>query len=135
MVTSDGVAPAVTDRVLLTVTALNDAPATVVPVSASVVEDVPLVFSAAGGNGLSVSDVDSSAMRAMTLKASSGFSPLIGRFVRGQCLAARRHEGVERGIDHAGIVGEKRLGGRRAVGGHAAPIANMRDVANGPVRR
>ncbi|GAA4101841.1 hypothetical protein GCM10023066_49200 [Nocardioides kongjuensis] len=67
-----------------------------------------------------MSDVDSSAMRAMTLKASSGFSPLIGRFVRGQCLAARRHEGVgvtvaEPPRSHTGFLGRGPVGAQPTV--------------------
>ncbi|MHB0875074.1 MAG: beta strand repeat-containing protein [Anaerolineae bacterium] len=57
----------------VSVDSVNDAPAVTVPTTATVAEDTPLVFSAAGGNAITVDDVDAGAATlTLTLDATSG---------------------------------------------------------------
>jgi hypothetical protein len=57
--------------VVVSVSAVNDAPVNQVPGSQAVVQDQPLVFSTADGNPISVRDVDGSTVQ-VTLSASNG---------------------------------------------------------------
>jgi hypothetical protein len=63
----------------LTVTAVNDAPTLAVPAAQTVAEDTALVFSAAGGNAITVGDVDAAASPVqLTLSVASGTLTLSG---------------------------------------------------------
>ena len=56
------------------VAAVNDAPVSAVPVAQTVNEDTVLTFSAAGGNGITISDVDAAAtgLETVTISATNG---------------------------------------------------------------
>src|SRR5205807_1092487 len=57
----------------VTIDAINDAPVNTVPGPQNILEDTSLVFSAAGGNALSVSDVDADPNAVqVTLAATNG---------------------------------------------------------------
>jgi hypothetical protein len=58
VVTNDGTADSNIGTTTIAMTADNDAPLNSVPGTQSTNEDTPLIFSAAGGNAISVSDVD-----------------------------------------------------------------------------
>ena len=63
----------------LTVTPVNDAPVTAVPVAQSILQDTALVFSGAGGNTIVIGDVDAGgAVVSVTLTASNGTVSLNG---------------------------------------------------------
>ena len=71
--TGTGGALSDTDTVNITVNAVNDAPVNTVPGVQSVNEDTTLVFSTAGGNAISISDVDAgSALVQVTLTGTNG---------------------------------------------------------------
>jgi VCBS repeat-containing protein len=70
---SDGALQSAPTTVTITVDAVNDAPVNGAPASQMVAEDTPLVFSAAGGNSISVADVDAgSGSIRVTLSATNG---------------------------------------------------------------
>ncbi|MDP2242160.1 MAG: DUF4347 domain-containing protein [Burkholderiales bacterium] len=58
VVASDGTTPSVERFSFITVSAVNDAPVNTVPGAQSTAEDTALVFSVAGGNAISIADVD-----------------------------------------------------------------------------
>src|SRR5262249_39694555 len=71
--TGSGGALSDTDTVAITVAAVNDAPVNSVPAAQSTNEDTPLVFSNAGGNALSISDVDAgNGTMQVTLSVANG---------------------------------------------------------------
>src|SRR5262249_6388565 len=71
--TGSGGAKTDTDTVAITVNAVNDAPVNGVPGAQSTNEDTNLVFSSAGGNLLSVSDIDAgSGAVKVTLSVTNG---------------------------------------------------------------
>jgi hypothetical protein len=65
------------DTIAITVNAVNDAPINSVPSAQSTNEDTPLVFSAANGNPISISDLDAAAGQ-VTLTGSNGVVTLAG---------------------------------------------------------
>lgn len=68
-----------TDTVSITVNAVNDAPANTVPGDQSTNKDVPLVFSAANGNAISIADIDAGASSVrVTLAGTNGTITLGG---------------------------------------------------------
>jgi hypothetical protein len=70
---SDGALLSNTATVVVTVGAVNDAPIHQVPPSQTILQDRPLVFSAANGNALNVGDVDAgSSPVQVTLSATNG---------------------------------------------------------------
>ena len=70
---------AATTTVTITVTALNDAPVNTVPVSQTIDQNEPLVFSTGNGNAISVSDVDAGGgVIRVTLTATNGLLTLSG---------------------------------------------------------
>jgi uncharacterized delta-60 repeat protein len=85
---TDGHAYSFTTSVLLNVSAVNDAPVNSVPGAQVVVENSPLIFSAANGNPLSVSDIETGLHQfrvalsvtggALTLKSTAGLTFFIG---------------------------------------------------------
>ncbi|TMU69821.1 DUF4347 domain-containing protein, partial [Pseudomonas fluorescens] len=74
---SDGNGGIYSARVSIAVFAPNTAPTNAVPLSVTVQEDSPLVFSAANGNALSVSDPDDN-IQTVTLSVTKGFFTLSG---------------------------------------------------------
>jgi hypothetical protein len=60
-----------TDTVAIAIAGINDAPVNTVPGTQSTNEDVARVFSSANGNGISVSDVDATALQ-VSLSVTSG---------------------------------------------------------------
>jgi CshA-type fibril repeat protein len=74
---SDGKGGTSNATVAVTVTPVEDAPVNNVPGSQTVAEDNPLVFSAANGNAITVSDVDSGS-QTVTLTLSGGTMTLSG---------------------------------------------------------
>ncbi|MFO0904297.1 MAG: tandem-95 repeat protein [Pirellulales bacterium] len=61
-----------TDTVSIVVTPVNDAPSNLIPAAQTVAEDLPLVFSTANGNRISVSDDAGSLPVTVTLTAANG---------------------------------------------------------------
>jgi hypothetical protein len=61
------------DSVAITVTAVNDNPVNTVPGTQTAIEDTPKTLSAAGGNAISVADVDAANLR-VTLTSAPGTS-------------------------------------------------------------
>src|SRR5690606_40163212 len=71
--TGSGGAQTDTKTVLLTVTAVNDAPVNSLPAAQSVNQDATLVFSSGNGNLISISDVDAgTGILSVALVASYG---------------------------------------------------------------
>ena len=67
------------DSAPINVTAVNDAPLNTLPGTATTPEDTPLVFSAAGGNQISITDVDAGGgLVDVTLAATNGTLTLAG---------------------------------------------------------
>ena len=70
---SDGAGRTASQTISVTVTNVNDAPVNTVPGTQTTDEDTPLVFSAAGGNPLSISDADAGSNPVIvTLTATHG---------------------------------------------------------------
>src|SRR5439155_8962050 len=64
-----------TDAIAVTVNAVNDAPVNTVPGAQSTSEDTPLIFSVAGGNAITVADLDANegtGLVRVTLTATNG---------------------------------------------------------------
>ena len=77
--TGSGGALSDTDTVAITVNAVNDAPVNSVPAAQSTNEDTAKVFSSAGGNLISISDVDAgSSSVQVTLTGTNGAITLSG---------------------------------------------------------